>query len=162
MPATAGEPARPAEYKIKAEFLCNFTLFVRWDSACTGEVFTIGVLGTDPFGDLLDSTVAGQRVAGKPIRIARSSRPEDLSGSQVVFVARTSEDEAAAALSRLKRPCLLTVGEQEHFAAQGGVIEFVTLQDRVNFVINVSAARDAGLDVSSRLERVAASVLLEE
>ena len=53
---------------------------------------------------------------------------------------------------------VLTVGESEGFAKQGGVIGFVMEKDQVRFEINTGAARQAGLKIDLRLLKLAKRV----
>ena len=56
------------EYQIKASILYRFLQFVEWpESAFTqnpGEL-VVGVLGKDPFGAVLDRTLAGKTIRGR-------------------------------------------------------------------------------------------------
>ena len=51
---------------------------------------------------------------------------------------------------------VLTVGEHVQFSRLGGVIAFIRDGNRVRFEINLDAADRAGLQVSSKLLRLAA------
>lgn len=46
---------------------------------------------------------------------------------------------------------VLTVGEHEGFAQQGGAIGFAAGGNKVRLAINTGAARDAGLEINPRL-----------
>ncbi len=52
----------------------------------------------------------------------------------------------------------LTVGETSGFLTQGGMIRFFLENNRVRFSINQTIAESAGLQISSRLLRLARSV----
>ena len=54
---------------------------------------------------------------------------------------------------------MLTVSDAPQFAEQGGIIGFFLEDNRVRFTVNLTAARQAGLQLNSDLLRVAASVL---
>jgi hypothetical protein len=53
---------------------------------------------------------------------------------------------------------VLTVSDSSDFIAQGGAIQFTLSGNRVRFEVNVDAAQDAGLGLSSELLKVASSV----
>ena len=61
------------EYHVKAVFLYNLASFVTWpeDWHRDADTFVIGIYGNDPFGTLIDQTVAGEQRQGKPIEIIR-------------------------------------------------------------------------------------------
>jgi hypothetical protein len=163
--AVAGAPASPAagatEYKVKAAFLYNFTRFVEWPPDTLGdadEPFVIAVLGQDPFGPVLDETMAGKTVAGHRIEVRRFTRVDDVGAAQLVFVSASERASAPEILKALERPGLLTVGDTDGFAAHGGAINFTVRARRVRFQINPARAEQAGLKVSSQLLKLATLV----
>ena len=60
----------PLEYQVKAAYLYNFTKFVDWppDSFGEGDPLTICIAGRNPFGSALSTTIAGETLAGRPLR----------------------------------------------------------------------------------------------
>lgn len=135
-----------SEYTVKAAFIAKFPQFVKWPAG--GGSPTVGVLGGDPFGGALD------RVA----KVKRASRVEDLKGCQIVFISK-SAGSAGAILPGLAGTNVLTVGESEGFARQGGVIGFTLDGDKVRFEINLGAARRNGLVIDPRLAQLAVRVI---
>src|SRR3954463_16078655 len=64
----SAQARKPTEYEVKAAYLYNFGKFVRWPATVTpaaGEGFFMCVLGRNPFGSSLDSTVSGESIDGK-------------------------------------------------------------------------------------------------
>ena len=152
-------PAAPTEYEVKAAFLYNFARFVEWPSdAPRAEPFVIAILGRDPFGSVLDETVSGKAVAGRPIHVKRASRVDEVLDAQIVFVAASENKDVQAILRALDRPGVLTVGEVEGFAEQGGAINFTVQSRRVRFEINPTQAEQAHLKMSSQLLKLATLV----
>jgi len=152
------------EYQVKAAFLYNFTQFVSWEGELPNDTsvgFKIGIYGTDPFGSVLDSLIKDERVGALPIHVIRSTEVRRLDSCQIVFVtgSKIGDVQLDAVLDRLRRPGTLLVGEQKGFAEQGGAIELIVEKSRVNFIINMDSVRGAGLDASSKLQRVAKQVL---
>jgi uncharacterized protein DUF4154 len=149
----------PTEYEVKAAFLYNFARFVEWPpETLRAEPFVIAVLGRDPFGTVLDETVSGKTVAGRPIQVRRASRVEEVRDAQIVFVSASEAPNTPAILKALERPGLLTVGEVEGFAERGGAINFTVQSRRVRFEINPVRAQQAQLKVSSQLLKLATLV----
>jgi len=54
---------------------------------------------------------------------------------------------------------VLTVGEHEHFLDQGGIMRLFLENNRVRFSVNQQSADRAGLQISSRLLRLARAVI---
>jgi hypothetical protein len=153
--------APPTEYGVKAAYLFNFARFTTWSAPATTEdnaAFGVCVLGHDPFGAALDTTVAGERIEGKPVVIRRITKPKDTVGCRVLFVS-TSEGTALTDVRQsLDRSSILTVSDLPQFVERGGMIQFVLEGKRIRFAVNLPAAARAGLTLSAELLRVAVAV----
>jgi hypothetical protein len=148
----------PTDYEVKAAFLYNFARFVEWPAEAgpdPGTPFVIAILGRDPFGAVLDETVAGKTVGGRPIEVRRVARVDEARDAQIVFVSPSERANVAAILKALERPGILTVGDTDGFATQGGAINFTVHARRVRFEINPAAAEQARLKMSSQLLKLA-------
>jgi len=59
----------------------------------------------------------------------------------------------------LKNSNIVTVGEADTFAKQGGMIQFITIENKLRFIINLKAAKAAGFDLDSRLLSLALELI---
>jgi hypothetical protein len=160
-PAHAARPRD--EYEVKAAFLCSFAHFVVWpEGSAARDTIVVGIVGTDPFGDVIDRLFAGKAPAGRSILIRRFGSFDDASNCHILFVGDTGKRALAGELGKLRSKPVLTVGEQDDFAAAGGIIRLKMVGDHVRFDINVAAADTARLKLSSSLLRVADSILGQE
>ena len=151
--------AAPTEYEVKAAFLYNFARFVEWPvEGERAEPFVIAILGRDPFGAVLDETVAGKTVAGRPIQVKRATRVDEVSDAHIVFVSSSENKDLPTILKALDRPGVLTVGDMDGFAQRGGAINFTMQSRRVRFEINPTRAEQAHLKMSSQLLKLATLV----
>ncbi len=155
------QQARPTEQQVKAAYLFNFGKFVRWpvDRATSSDIMEMCVLGKDPFGPVLDSTVAGETIAGRAIEVRRTLRAQDLASCAIVFVSLSEENQLGPILKIAQQNGVLTVSDIPHFAEHGGVIGFVTLQGRIRFEVNRDAAERSRLTLSSELLKVASQII---
>lgn len=135
------------EYQVKAAFLFNFLKFVEWPGAAGEAPWVIGVLGHDPFGDILDNTVRGKMVNGRPVVVRRYAKPGDVKGCNILFIGGAGAAKTGVPV----QPGLLTVGESSGFLQAGGIINFYLDDNRVHFEIGPLVARSAGLHVSAQL-----------
>jgi hypothetical protein len=141
------------EYQVKAAYLLNFTRYVDWPPsvfADTDAPLTLCVVGRDPFGEVLERTIAGRHTAGRPLRILRPDRPAG-DVCHVTFFGETTPPTREAWIAALEHEPTLTVGDGGDFARSGGMIGFVIRGETVRFEINVEAVRSAGLQISSRV-----------
>ena len=149
---------RFGETEVKAVFLLNFARFVEWPP----EVFSdaaapvmIGVLGNDPFGDILDKAVEGETLGGRSFSVNRFRSLKEIKPCHVLYVSSSGKKDLSRILERLKNAKVLTVGETERFTKMGGMIGFLLEENKVRFEINQNVAEQAGLKISSRLLRLA-------
>jgi hypothetical protein len=160
VPALRAQQGKPSEYQVKAAYLYNFGKFVNWPAEykSDGDSFPICVLGKDPFGAVLDTTLANQSIGGKNAIPKRIAKPEDASGCRVLFISSSEDRQLKDILAALDKTGVLTVSDMAEFSQHGGMIEFVLEGDRVRFAVNLSNAEDAGLSLSSELLKVAVTV----
>ncbi len=156
-PATRAQMA--PEYEVKAGFLYNFAKFVTWPPnvfADPNSPIVIGILGADPFGQGIGQVLARETAQGRPIRVREIAQVEDgRPECHVLFVSQSERRNLPKILRTLAATPVLTVGDNEDFAALGGIIQFYLDQGHVRFIINVAASRRAGLKISSQLLRLA-------
>jgi hypothetical protein len=146
------------EYQIKAVFLFNFTQFVEWPAAAFADEkapFVICVVGRDPFGTNLDEAVRGERVGARELVVQRYDAVEKLGHCQILFVADPAAERPAELAAALAGRSVLTVGDAQGRAGRDVVIGFVSDRNRIRLRINLKAAQDAGLVISSKLLRPA-------
>ena len=157
-PARAQAPAAPTEYQVKAVFLFNFSQFVDWPAAAFADgrsPLVIGVLGSDPFGATLDEIVSGETVNGRPLEVRRYASVEQIDTCHILFIERSQDERLDAVLAALKGRNVLTVGDFAGFARRGGIIRFVTVGNKIRLRVNLAAAQDEELTISSKLLRPA-------
>ncbi len=158
--APAGAQAIHNEYAVKAAFLFSFTGYVDWPPSpvtAEGEVFGFGVTVPNPFGETLAATLKGKEVNGRQVQVLQIMTPDDVGKCRVLFVDSRCRD-AEALIARARTMGVLTVGEKREFLDRGGVIAFELENDHVRFAINLIAAQQAGLTISSKLLRLATEV----
>ncbi|HTU41730.1 MAG TPA: YfiR family protein [Candidatus Aquilonibacter sp.] len=152
---------KPTEAQVKAAYLYNFGKFVTWQNDADANVnsLNICVLGKDPFGTILDATVAGESIGGKQIIIKRLAKIQDGPDCRILFVSSSEEKRLRSILQAAQTSGMLTVSSISTFLQQGGVIEFVTEGDRIRFAVNLNAAQQSHLALSSQLLKVASQVI---
>jgi hypothetical protein len=157
-PARAQAPAAPTEYQVKAVFLFNFSQFVDWPASSFADgraPLVIGVLGDDPFGATLDEIVRGETVNGRPLEVRRYQSVEQIDACHILFIERSQDEQLDAVFAALKGRNVLTVGDFAGFARRGGIIRFVTVGNKIRLHVNLAAAQEERLTISSKLLRPA-------
>jgi hypothetical protein len=155
-------PSPLTEYQVKAAYLFNFTRFVEWPVASTADsspTFNVCIYGRDPFGNVLDRTIENQKIHDKPVAVQRISHPRDAANCAIIFISDSEQPHISQLLASLPHKGVLTVSDIPGFVTDGGAIEFVDINSRVRFAVNLAAAESSGITMSSELLKVATSVL---
>jgi hypothetical protein len=157
--ALGGEPGaqseQPTEYEVKAAYLFNFARFIEWPAEAfedSTSPITIGILGEDPFGQVLEQTIDGKTVRGRPIVVLRSRGYESC---HILFIGLSEKKNLNKVLERLSESSTLTVSDLEDFATRGGMVGFVINDNKIRFEINVDVVERSRLEISSKLLKVA-------
>lgn len=140
------------EYKVKAAFVYNLTKYIEWPQSSRG--LRIGVVGKGPIGELLRQMLEGKKTDSGPIQVLLSPSDEELERCSLVFIAYSSPKEIHGVLDKVRDKNVLTVGDAEGFANEGGMIGLVRSEDRIQLQINLEAAQAARFRISSRLLNV--------
>jgi hypothetical protein len=158
--AQAGDASDSSEYLVKAGFIYNFAKFVEWPSTAFAEPdspIVIGVLGTDPFGEIINHVVEGKKIGMRGFVVRRFKWSKELKDSKdfkecrILFVSSSEKMHFEEIVEAVKGLPILTVGETPGFAERGGMIRLMLEDNRVRFEVNVEAAHDGNLNISSRL-----------
>jgi len=161
IPALYAQNSRPTDYDVKAAYLYNFGRFVEWPgkvAPAQGSSFTVCVLGQDPFGPSLDTTLAGETIGGKTVVAKRISSSQESGNCQILFLSLTEATRLDKIITDLDKQAVLTVSDMPQFVKSGGMIQFVLEGKKVRFEVNLTATQHAGLTLSSELLKVATVV----
>ena len=148
------------EYLIKAALLFNFAKFAEWPAASftnDSAPLRICVIGDDPFGPALDSLL-GKQVRNRPIAVTRIVDVQSTPQCHILFVSDSEQAQVPAILAVIGTRPILTVADMDRFANAGGVVALKKNENRSRIEINVGAAKQAGLKLSSKLLRLADTV----
>lgn len=150
----AGRAQTTDEYHVKAAFIYNFAKFVEWPPQAfkgRADPITICILGKDPFGDALTQAVNGKAIEGKPFFVREIPDAQHAAGCHILFIVGSERKRLRSILDALRGAAVLTVGETDGFASEGGIINFKIDAGRVRLQINIDAAEHARLSISSKL-----------
>jgi hypothetical protein len=157
-PTVAQEAPKAPEYRIKAAFLYNFTLYTEWPATAFEKPespIVLAIAGEDPFGSELDDAVRGKTVRGRAIEVRRYDQAGDVAPCHLLFLASSQARHLSQILRRFSTAVPLTVGETDDFTRSGGVIRFLVEENKIRFEVNTDAAARARLKISSKLLHLA-------
>ncbi|MBS0631384.1 MAG: YfiR family protein, partial [Verrucomicrobia bacterium] len=111
----------------------------------------IAILGEDPFGAYFDTLVKDEKIRDRPLMLRRFARLEDVTDCHILYVSRSEVPRYDRIIAQLKGRPVLTVGDADNFAKQGGMVRFATENGRTQLRVNVTAVKAANLTISSKL-----------
>lgn len=156
--ADGAEFQQATEYQLKAALLYNFAKFVEWPAKRfpnSQSPLHLCVLGEDPFRDDLERTIKNETVGGRTVAIRRFGKIPDRELCHILFISASEKERLGGILASLKQSTVLTVADVEGFTQLGGIIEFIIEERKIRFEINIDAADQAGLRISSKLLKLA-------
>lgn len=172
-PRLACAATTKSEYQVKAAFLHNFARFVEWPEhklPAEDSPIVIGVLGDDPFGPSLDAitqkSIDRHRIVIKRFKGLTSDQDEyphteDMRSCHMLFVASDQRPYVERIAVMLRNDAVLTIGEQTDFIDRGGMVNFVVIDGKTCFEINLKSSKEANITIRSRLSRLAVRVIKE-
>lgn len=154
--------------QVEAAFLVNFVRYTDWPPGRfgpPGAPYIVSVIGSeDDVSDIAAVAAAAGPIGGRRIEVRRVA-PASLSlradassvlqASHVVFVREDSGVRCATVRRLLGGAPVLTVGDATGFAAAGGMLGLVRVQQHLAFEANPEAIRDARLLVSAKVLKLA-------
>ncbi len=163
--ASAIAPADPTEYNVKAAFVFNFAQYVDWpaESFSTGDSpMVFCTYGSDPFEGSLARIIKRGAGGDRPVSFRIVYSPATARACHLLFVPRDRAAETNTLAHSLRGSHTLLVGEDADFLESGGVIRLFLEERKVRFGINVDAAREQKLRVSSQLLKLARRLIDSE
>lgn len=161
-PDADAKPVSSAEeYEIKAAFLYNLASFITWPTElpeAAPDDFLICILGEDHFKENIDLLVDGETIEKLPVKITRLKKIEEAAICRILFVSDSEVDNYERLFVWLEKRPILTVGDGGDFVESGGMIEFYERSNRVRLALDPETIREAGMQASAHLLRIAQHV----
>ncbi len=156
--ASGALAAAAPEYSIKAGYILLFTRYVAWPNiafATPRAPIVICILGADPFGVVLDQTIAGQQSQQRPLSVRRIADAQSVDGCHVAFIGDPASKQTNQWLRTLAERPVLTITEHPDALEQGAMLTFVSEvqggQARIRFEASLPAMQRGGLTASSQM-----------
>lgn len=139
------------ENQVKAAFLYNFPKFVELPGS---DTLTLCLVGDDSLGDAV-SALDGQVSAGKRFVVKHADSLGEIPSCQILFISSSEKERLEPIMKYARKKPILTVGDTSGYPAQGVIVNFYLENSRVKIEINLDAAEQAKLKISSKLLKLA-------
>lgn len=145
------------EYRLKAAFVYNFIAYAEWPTEL-GSSINLCIVGSDPFGKEIDS-LQGKLAAGRSIGVQRRAVGDTLKNCQAVYFSAPLPESLPRLLEALRGQTVLTMADTPGATRRGVALNLSVSQGKITFEANPAAARTLGVNLNSRLLRLATEVL---
>lgn len=148
----AGTALTDAE--LKAAFVYNFFKYTEWPPETGGSSLVLCLHNITPAQEQAFAPINGRQANSKAVQLRLIDATGDTGGCHVLFLGKGTPRIMVEKL--LARPAtLLSVGDSEEFIEAGGIIALIERDNRLQFDINLAAARRANLKISAQILKLA-------
>lgn len=157
----AGQQQSAPEDQVKAAYLLNFAKLGEWPRFALPEgpsALVIGVSGgEEEFVNLLKATVAGKSAGTHLVVVRTVSSDAEMKSCHLVFFRASERKRTQATIAGLAQVGMLSVGEDESFLREGGMINLVREHGSVRFEVNADALDRSQIHFSAKILALAKS-----
>jgi len=139
------------ENQIKTAFLYNFPKFIELPGE---QTLTLCIVGNDPLADTM-AVLDGQVTAGKRLVVKRITSGDTIPSCQILFISSSEKNNLEPIMKYVRKKQILTVGDTPEYPQQGVIVNFYRENNRVKIEINIDAAEQSKLKISSKLLNLA-------
>jgi uncharacterized protein DUF4154 len=145
------------EYALKAAYIYHFIQFTDWPEAKLRELnaFTLCIAADNPLTTAL--MAMGDRAAHKKPIVIRTLPSRAYSDCQIVVLG-AAQNDGAEVISAQVPAFILTIADDPNQTRDNVIIALLVEEGRAAFSINLTRAHADGLEISSKLLRLARSV----
>lgn len=148
------------EYEMKTAYLYNFILFTQWpaDSSLNSSPYlNVCTTGPDPFGPVLEQ-LQGRKIGNKRLFLRRGIGLDDVRDCHLLYISANDTENLARIREQLQDASVLTVSDLNPASSERTIINMIIENKRLVFDIDMMAAKQARLVMSSKLLRLARRV----
>ncbi|WP_186289602.1 YfiR family protein [Methylomonas sp. HW2-6] len=152
----AAAPAALEQYTVLAALTLNFARFTQWPEGAKTDanVLNVCLVGDNVLLQSFDS-IDGKNVGDRAIKIVNSERLRNLNQCQILFIGELPNNVLLQVFLDTKNHPVLTMGEDEGFVENGGMVAMVNVDGKIQLHVNLAAVKASGLNISSNLLRLA-------
>lgn len=141
------------EYHLKGAFLRYVAKYVNFpEDVFEGNTIKLCVLGQVPAFQGINS-INGKVVDDRSIQVSKILNIDEAKSAhcQIVFVARTEEDNIDAIIQKLQNEPILGFGDMETYAINGGDMNFYIANNHLAIMTNMPAVERSKLSINPQM-----------
>jgi TonB family protein len=149
-------PQSQDERAVRAAYVFNLTKFVEWPPE--KNELRIGFFGSTETGEFLRKMLDGRTSESRQIHMILFPSDDELQKCSMVYIADSQKKKVRATLDKLGYRNIVTVGETDWFALDGGMVGLVKVGEQIQMQVNLEATQRAGVKMGSHLLNLAVLV----
>lgn len=150
--------------KLKAAYIYQFIQFINWPEQNkqneTEQTFNICLYGKDKINKNLKELHLNRKT-GKQLNFIHISKINDISQCHILYLALNKKRSLEKVLNLTKNKPILSISSQSDFSKHGGIIGFVTINNKLRIEINRGSAKQSRIKISAKLFEIASKVYNE-
>jgi|GEM_PF-2822028 len=141
----------------KINNLVTFSSFVQWPSERNAKQrkIIIGMYCDNSFYKQIDSVIKVRNRIQKKYILKKCKTLSDAELCNILFIAKSEDGRIQSILQKINQLPILSVSDAENFCERGGMIKLYRQNKSVGFEINLDAAQQVGLSISSQMLQIA-------
>lgn len=147
----AGDFAK--EYVVKAAISLNLTRFTQWPESvwnANSQNINLCVLGNRAIQQTF-SQMENKAIGRRFLHVIPLDLPLNLEKCNVIYVSALDKRGVVQLLSGISGQPKLSIGEQDDFLEQGGLVNLDMKEGKINIQVNLDAVIRSGIKISSRV-----------
>lgn len=143
------------QYAIKTSFLFKFAKYTEWPKS-NSTIFTVAVIGKNPFKDSLNEIALKKYIKGKQIKIEYIDYIHEIKNPNILFIPKSERKLVSKIVEATKKKPILLISEIDNVATKGVHINFyLNKEKKIRFEININSLKQSKLKMSALLINVA-------
>ena len=137
--------------KAQAFFIYNFSRLIKWPANYSQGEFVIGVLGkSTTYNDLVLLT-KDKYVGTQKFVIRNFNNVDELSDCHILLIASDKKSSINSVTTKYKDKHTLIISETKGLNNQGSAIDFMVVDNKLRYTVNLQNAEKYNLTVSKSL-----------
>jgi hypothetical protein len=155
--------ASVADYQVKDRFMIIFSEYCKWPPqssvSTTGTPFTIGAFEENDVISYLIETFKSRTIVDKKSQILIISDFRDIEKCNLLYITESSGKQLQKIFDSLKKHPILTISDIPGDAEKGVMIEMFIVNNKMHYIVNLSAVRKNELLLNSTILKYADKVI---
>lgn len=154
-------PSQDMDYtqNVKAVFIYNFTKYMNWLDSEPSATFNIAVIGESEITEPLRLIAEKRHVDQRDIQVKRCERADQMNRCHILFIPESKKGQLNSIIDKIRYQNTLVISEIEGALSSGVMINFLLLENRIKFEINLGAMKKSGFQPSSELLKLAVRII---